>query len=169
MPVTPTSPLALVCDQLRTTVSDSSTFQTRTGAANAAAALAFIHYGVVTDDTGLTNQRPLAIVQIVGIGSSAVSDGIGIDLSVTGELSLVFQDDANHQTDHNDSLLDFVNFCDGVMDDLRLASGVGDSFPIQHERMIVMPERTMRRKRDSDNNDYWEASYLIGWNEGEEN
>jgi len=167
LPVTATSPLALVVDQLRTSVSNSAEFQTRTGAANAAAALAFIYLDVVSNDAGMSAKRPFALIKVSQIGSNQISDGTAIDLSVGGDLVLILEDDATNQTVHDDSFLDFLNFSDEVMQDLRLASGVEGEFPFYEEQLVWAPSRTRRAERDSSNNDYWVSAYQLSWGDFE--
>ena len=157
MTVTPTSTMALAVGSAIELLAASPTFQTRVGAANAAAAKANIYTyeaarrAASNGGEAIKGLRPFAIVDMSdSFNWQPISQGCSaIHLQVAGQITVVISDNAR-LTDiggddgPNDSYLDFLNFAGGVMDDMsgRLNNGVQDTFGFQAVEMIEPPVRT---------------------------
>jgi len=76
--------LAAALDAATDTLAASSTFQSRVGAASAAAAKARIFWDNLLDNDGHRSQRPFAIVKLTSRGANQVGEGIAIDLLAGG-------------------------------------------------------------------------------------
>lgn len=109
--MTATGTRAVVAGNLVTMVSQSATFIARTAAADAAGALPFIHYPWVKNNAAV---RPCAIVTPLSIHGDLNSDGTYV---YSGTLQLRLLDTGRHD-DKADALDDFINFCDGVLNDV---------------------------------------------------
>jgi len=105
---------------LRDMIAESSTFQTATGAADAAAAKAFLH---LTDYKAGEFTRPLGL--IVNVGSDNSERVAQNDFTTSGELEIrLEQAIATEYTDTpDDAELTFENFYEGVIDDLIALAG----------------------------------------------
>jgi hypothetical protein len=175
MTVTATSSMARAIASAIDLIASSSTFQTRVGAANAAAAKAHI-YGYETyipaDGAGDEDQSPLRPCATIDIGENFDWDAIAagcthIRLDVSGAVVVILEDNANltwvnedSDDDYNDSFLDFLNFCGGVIDDMsgKLHDSTLDTFGFQSVSMLSPPFRASTEARTA-GNDHWFAVF----------
>lgn len=141
-------------------LAESSSFQSRCGAADADAAANYIGWDTLADNEGLHDRRPFAIVKVTARGSNQVSEGIAVDLVAGGGVLVYLCDNARANLDHSESYLDFLEFVGGVIDDMEADSGVSDAFPFHTAELILPPQRTPRSERTPDN-DYWETAFLL--------
>ncbi len=173
MTVTATSSMARSIASAITLLSRSATFQTRVGAASAAAALPHI-YGYEPYRAGVedhADHRPRAIVdfsenfQWLPLQRACTH----IRLDVAGQVLVILEDNANFNwldetsdADFNDSFIDFSNFAGGVMDDMSglLNDATYDSFGFQSITMLSPPVRTDIADRSSDH-DFWFAVFAF--------
>jgi hypothetical protein len=183
MTVTATSTMANALASAIALLSASSTFQTRTGSADAAAAAAHIYTFELQQNAtthpreSLDNRRAFAVVDLadnfnwdpIAAGCSAIK------LQTSGSIIVVLTDNAQFTDIHgpdpddgfNDSMLDFLNFCGGVMDDMsgKFNDGISDTFGFQSISMVMQPTRTAADMRDATGDgaaeDCWEVIFAF--------
>lgn len=143
---------------LRTAVSESATFQSAIGAADATEALASVYYEITEeDDLSDAAKRPCAVVYI----AEWEFPHFATDPSVIGDwtISVVLLQDAQRDLDNdeNEEFLLFVNYIEDVLDDMiTYLSGRG----YRRIGLGVPPMRTPRNQRrytgdGSASNDYY--------------
>lgn len=121
MPVVATSPEAKLLDELERIIAGSSTFQTWTGAVDAAAALAFIFGEGFTADDDLSNNRPFALISLNRIASRNTA---AISFEHTAQLSMVLDSTfGDGLTTPEDVARDFLNKAGGVRADILALAG----------------------------------------------
>lgn len=120
--VSPTGAMGKAAANLRTLVSNSSTFRTATAAGDAAAALAFIHLAAYEPESSFT--RPFAVIcrqvdesPVVGSGGW-LGNGV-LELWLEKGISEAYR--ADDEADNAE--LEFLNFVDGVIADCQALSG----------------------------------------------
>jgi hypothetical protein len=165
-----TSSLALALEGAETLFSLSATLQARVGKTAAELKAQHILFGELTNDGGLdpsatlNGKRP-AIILIpethfylqVGQGSQHTM------LANTGIL-VVITDNPRYKENHKASLLDFVNFAGGVMDDVSELFGRDTYYPFNRPTLEQPYFRPNKLDRGSD--DFWTVTYLLAKTEG---
>lgn len=175
MTVTATSSMARAIASAISLVAASSTFQTRVGAGNATAALASIYaYELYepAENVADEDQAALRPCAVIDFGENfewiALAQGCSsISLDCSGQILVIIEDNAakkwvnaDSTDDYNDSFLDFLNYCGGVMDDMsgKLNNGSEDTFGFSGVSMLAPPMRTPHEERTSVN-DQWFAFF----------
>ncbi len=184
-PVTATSSVAKVVASAKSLVSNSSTFQTRTGSANATEALDHIYlYEYLANEqteadaalndpvVNANNDRPYAIVMLAeDVELSAVPGYeacVGLNLLLNAGALVVLQATARYsyvpggQYYRDDSYLDFLNFVGGVCDDLsgKLNDvNYGDLYGFRRINFLLEPTRSEDKVRHQD--DFWTAWLVL--------
>jgi hypothetical protein len=149
------------------TLAASSTFQGRCGKSSASDAEDCIFLDVITDDQGLENQRPFALLKIATRGSNQVAEGVAVDLVAGGGVIVYLTDNARSDASHKLSYRDFLRFAGKVMDEMEEDSGFGDYLPFHDAEMILPPQRTPRSERQARRHDYWEVAFLLNFGDRE--
>lgn len=126
---TPTTAESLSAHYLAKSIAASPTFQTWTGAADAAEAEAFIWIGVIERDDMLA--RPYVIIDPQDTTYEAVAAGVRTYHDTTGTVWYEFcasipssDPPGDYRDDHSAALRWFRNLVGGVMDDVRELAGV---------------------------------------------
>lgn len=116
MAVAPTGNLSSILDDVRTLLSESASFQTWVGAANATEALASIHI-ISIDDPGGTNVRPFAVVHTPDQDWNRISTGTSIP---NNSVRLTFEEDvaSANQAAEADALYAFTNVMGAIVAEL---------------------------------------------------
>lgn len=160
MPVTPAGMLSLPLANLRTALSRCVAFQTWTGAANEAAALAYI--SLVEKGSSLTGK-----FAVVDDGTEYTGESItsGATFHEEGSLALIFQ--GNVHTDYAnsevDAQLEFTNAIGAILEELITYCGNNrDVFSISKFSKIFGPWRSDDEERNADN-DYMQMGFWVGW------
>lgn len=190
MSVTATSPIAQACQGAIDVIANSSIFQTRVSTHHAsttndsAGALKHI-YGYEAWERGeasLDSMRPFAAV----IDGESFYTRIGIcdqsNFRANGSVVVVISDIARYTDAHgdsptddwNDSWIDFLNFCDGVCNEVAGDFGgpkidPNETFwPFREIQTLEVPTRTpvKTRRVGQRKYDWWEVAY--GWTWGED-
>jgi hypothetical protein len=150
MTVTATGVISVPLSALRTMVSQSATFQTWVGAANAAAALASIHMvGLAEADVA----RPFALVTL---GDNWRRTYAGTNrFTMNGELFLVLEGevDAANVDDFADAEFEFTNTVGGIIEDLEALSE-SEALIVQSIRVQDAPQRSWRDEKASEGEYY---------------
>ena len=152
--MTATGPLSVPVDALRTLVSESSTFQTWTGAANAAQALNSIF--LVSADESET--RPLALINTGPdwrITRNAQSAAIP-----SGGLLISFEDDVTGSDAA--AAEDFLNQCGGVLSDIMTASGTSGTICI-HDILFETPPSRATEDDEVAQGDFFYVRFNVMW------
>jgi len=148
--------------QVARLVSESSAFQTRVGAADAAAALLNVTTWDYEDDpVALQAARPFACVwpadkfdltQVAGGGNSLFSGQM--------EVVLILSDIDRAPGDRSASAANFAGWLDRVLADVAAAAGIDDRVPIKHVSFLQRPLRTATKDEPSAGA-YWQAAFLL--------
>lgn len=142
----------------------TAAFRARVEAADAAAAQQKIHYGtaLITEkgDISLDEKRPLAILVAPEHLYSQDAEGVGVGLVGSGAIILLLSDVARMPEDHNQSMLDFINWTSLIIDQMAAASGVLDQFPGRLFRLVEHHHRTPRTQQTA-GNDHWTCGYEV--------
>jgi hypothetical protein len=161
MTVTASGMVSVPVSALRDMLSQSATFQTWTGTASSAAALAYIHMiGLAEAD----RVRPFALITL-GDNWRRTYGGSNRFIP-SGELFLVLESDIDEDNveDFADSELEFSNNVGGVIGDLEALTESG-ALVIQTIRMQVPPERTWRDEKQSEG-DYYQCVIAVDYGFG---
>lgn len=148
------------------TLTASTAFQGRCGVDNPTAAEARIALDTLTDNDGLKERRPFAILKIATRGSNQVGEGIVIDL-VAGGGVIVYLTDNSRSDEHSQSYRDFLEFAGMTIDDMERSSGFDMNLPFHDSEMILPPQRTQRSERQVGSHDYWEVAFLVHFGDRE--
>lgn len=145
-------------------ISLSSAFQTRTGAANATAALASIYCDAVQElilqpGETLARKRPFALVCVDAHGYVQIGEGARHTLGGTGGIFVLLSDNARTPDDHQASFLDFVDWTSTVFDEISELPGRNQYWPFNHFELVEPHFRPPLTERASD--DYWLCGYLL--------
>jgi len=160
MAVTPSGPLSLPLDNLRTLLANCQSFQEWVGADDAAEALAFI--SLVAKDT---NERPLALaMQAPGRGWSAQQNAGGAAnwFSSKGTLLLLLEDDVATEMAEPDAELTFTNLVGDIISDIMELAGAGVYLNVTSIAIKDGPSRSFFDEKES-NGDYYQVVLEIGW------
>ena len=159
MSVTPTGPLSKPLNRLRTLLSESATWQTWTGSADATEALEHI-YLVEADPDEVT--RPFAVV---GFGDSynarAEAGGAGQVYVDGGELFLMFEDEPDSEHSAADAELTFLNNVGNSLSEMLEISGTDAYLTIEEITLDWGPARSRREEGDED--DYYQIAWRVNW------
>ena len=168
MVVSPAGLLSLPLKRLQTLLSISSNFQTWTGAANAAAALAFIHLVAVAGQS-----RPHALIgRSPGSGGARGSRTIqgGSIFEHGGRLLLRFENDiaSGDLALPADAEFTFTNSVGAILADLEAASGEVGDLQVTSWSETQSPQRSSRDEKQasgggSAGGEYYQATYAIEW------
>ncbi len=159
MPVTPSGIMSLPLAHLRTLVANCSSFQSWTGAANAAAAEAFIHLVNLPDDSLV---RPYVLIDFNDKWKSQkVAE---FQFEKRGELYLLFEDDVAvaNQASEADAVFDFMNNVGAVLEEMMSLSGQNGYLNLVEIEINDQPERTTSEESEM-NEDYYTASFDVVW------
>jgi len=132
MPVTPTGFLSLKVHEMRTLLSNSGDFQTWTGTANAAAALARIHTPLAVATTATL---PFAVVDLgTAFNMSNISER---QFDFDGDIFLVFRE-AISQADGLDAYYAFTNTIGAILEDLTDSAKGPGNFPLDSIQLLEL-------------------------------
>lgn len=178
MAVTPANILSEPLGLLRTRLSESAAWQTWTGAASAAAALAFIHLveapapanpdGYTSDE--LDTLSPCAVIDMPpdGGGMSMTRNAVNA-FRPTGRMMLLFSDDVDSAQTAADAKLTFTNRVGEIIEQLW-AANEGDALQIHNIDIVDGPFRSdpIGSVRDdthspSGEGDYHQVTFAIDW------
>ena len=162
--VVPSGAISKPQDEIQTILSNSSTFQTATGAANATAALAYIHlspttWNAVTEQTW-RGHRPFAVI---------VADGGGVKYELaaddtwvkSGVYRFYFEEDEDTaQPTPDDSSFTFTNLVGDVIQDML--DYTATTSVLQLEDIELTIARSDPRE-DNSRGPYWQAAGTISW------
>jgi len=158
MAVAPTGMLSLPLSYLRAAISASSNFQTLVGAANAAAALAYIHVAEYESDT------PAPPFAVVAWGDDAqveaTSGGTRDRFTRTGSLIVILRTavDADHSS--QDAAYTFLNVAGAILNDVMALSGTAGYPSIKTISPLLPPSRPHEDEKAS-YGDFFEAAWRI--------
>lgn len=137
MAVSPSGILSLPLSYLETTVANSSTFQTWTGTANAAAAKARIHIGRAASTADL----PLAGVGFGGEFRRYIETAPS-DFQTDSVVELFFTDNFSSSLSEEDAAYTFLNQVGPIMSDIETLSVQAGYLSIDEWSIKWGPERT---------------------------
>ena len=160
MAVTPSGPLSLPLDNLRTLLANCPSFQTWVGAADAAEALAAISLVAVE-----TVERPLAIVmQAPGRGwaSRQNAGGAANWFSQSGTLLILFEDDVEAEAIEPDAELTFTNLVGAIISEMQDLAGSGGHLNVTSIAIKDGPSRSDFSEKES-TGDYYQVVLEVGW------
>jgi len=139
MAVSPSGLFSLPVDYLRKTIAGSSTFRTLTGAADAAAALAFAHAFEVT---GASLDDPFFAVVEYGTDWARNRHAGGTNNFFEQESGLhVWFHQTIAQADEVDAMLAFTNSIGAILSEMEQLSGTAGYLDIRATRLIEGPFR----------------------------
>lgn len=136
MAVSPSGMLSLPVDYLRSTVAASSTFQTWTGTANAAAAKARVHLGRAAANA----THPLACVGFSN-GFRRFSDDLDV-WQQDNVLELMFRNDFSSSLNEADAYYTFANQIGAIMADMEAIFNDAGYLDVFDWNIVDGPART---------------------------
>lgn len=151
MTVSPSGNLSLPLKYLRDTIAGSSTFQTWTSSANAAAALAHVYILVAASD--YTN--PCAVVEWESARWDLESRGTRNMFEQSGGLRIIFQD-AISESAESDAAYDFTNNVGAILADMMVLAGTAAYLDIISMSMDS-PKRPDEDERQTLTTDVYQA------------
>lgn len=167
MAVTPTGIRSKCLAGIRVLIAASSTFQAWTGAANAAAALAFVHLYEADDRSATADSKPRAIVRLDS-EFSHTRMGVGLHES-KGSLSVSFQaGPGSGLTTLSDQYTDFCNKIGGVISDCQAIAGYGNAGDGESYLNVVewssdgMPPERCEAQHEG-GSFYFQDNYIVRW------
>lgn len=160
-----TGSLALRLDGARELVSQSASFRERRNAADAAAAIAGIHFDEVIaanlqPEVTLASRRPFCLIGVDRHGYIQIGQGLQVHLGGTGGIFCLFSDNPRTPDDHSASYLEFCDWFSSVMDEVAANSGKNTYWPFNSIELAIEPYRAPFTQRESD--DFWVAAYVLG-------
>lgn len=162
MALAPSGPLSLPLKNLQTLVSNSSTFQTWVGAADAATAAARIY--LVGEDKSATT-RPFAVVHHLDpaeFNREAQAGGAVQCFVESGAVGLIFEDDvgAAYAADHADAEMEFTNIVGAVISEMEDLAGSGAYLNVTRFGVITGPARSALDEAESEG-DYYGIQFRV--------
>lgn len=143
---------------LRTMLSESVTFQTWVGAADATEALDSILYVEKTD-----LERPFAVIDIgEGWESEQIAAGVNGSFVDSGQLLLFFEADVADGATDGDALIDFLDPVGGSIQDIQVLSGQGGYISIHNITMSEPPDRSDDNEKPPEG-DHYNIEFTITW------
>lgn len=160
MPVTPSGMLSLPLANLRTALSNCTAFQTWVGAANAAAALAYI--SLVEKGSSLTGK-----FAVIDDGTKYSGERLtsGATFHEEGSLALIFQGNVHtdYATSEVDAQMEFTNSVGAILEELITYCGNNSNvFNIAKFSKIFGPWRSDDEERNA-GNDYIQMGFWLNW------
>lgn len=153
MPVTPTGPFALAVNYAMQTLAASATFQALVGAANQAAALAFIEWGE-TDEHNVAQAMPRAYIDVAGENDWEKVSDTGFLANGRLEMVLEIPTPALYQgaANRRDARVWFYNNLGGILADMQALAGQAGYLNI-----IKFDEQNTGRAdpKENDGADFW--------------
>ncbi|MHC4253761.1 MAG: hypothetical protein ACYS9X_31995 [Planctomycetota bacterium] len=124
MAETASGAVSLPLENGRTLLAGSARFRTLVGAADAAAAKAYIHIAPVA---GATWQRPRALITHSGLDHELVARGLGNGFAEEGELTIVIEADISEayrdEGQEENAYLEFTNALGAIITEMRTLAG----------------------------------------------
>lgn len=159
----PTGPIALPKSLVRDMLANSTTFQARVGAFNAAAAYKKIFRTFVRrDDDEHRSLRPYATVLTTPQVQYVLDSGGDKNyLLPEGTVGLLLLDNDRYEPDIEESAIDFENFVGGVLTDLEAQAAVSGGLAVIGLELLSirrLPEEVERMQGC-----WWEALLGIRW------
>lgn len=176
MAVTPTAPLSVAMDALRTLISESLTFRTWVNKATPTLAKADIHVVGLPDpakSSGYGLQeiqalRPFALLGFPaaggGLTAQRIGDGTQLTFNEFGRILMAFEDDIDPADSHEDAAFKFLNNVGGIINDMVALAGVNGGFWAQAFEMVGL-WRSDPDDRSTAGDFYW-ASFDVPWGVG---
>ena len=154
---------------LRTLVANSASFRTLVGAADATAALAYIHRVGVDPDANksLAGLRPFALVAYhvpLDLDDEAQFGGDGNTYVDKGKLGLWFQVDvaSGDASDHEDAEISFLNTIGDIVAEMEALAGRDEYLNITLLRGSDGPTRSSRQEKTL-TEDYYQIGFDVEW------
>ncbi|HEV3006159.1 MAG TPA: hypothetical protein VGX78_16945 [Pirellulales bacterium] len=162
--LTPAGPLALPEDQLRTLVSQSSTFYTRVGCPSPACALSkiFRTFKRLPSDAAHRSLRPYGVIlSTQGLRYVLDAGGDKNYLLPEATIGVLLTDNDRYPQDVESGGVDFKNFVGGVMVDLEAQAAVSGNLAIIGMELIAL----RRQPEDAElaQGIWWEAVIAVEW------
>ena len=176
MAVTPTAPLSLAMDSLRTLISESATFRTWVNKATPALAKADIHLVGLPDPAKssgyeldeIQDLRPFALLGFPaaggGLTASRIGDGTQLTFNESGLLMMAFVDNIDPADSHEDAAFKFLNNVGGTFNDMVALAG-SNGFLWASTLEMVEVWRSDPDDRSTMGDFYW-ASINVSWGIG---
>jgi hypothetical protein len=162
MAVTPSGIFSIQLSILRTMISQSSSFQTWTGTANAAAALARIYFEA-QDDSSVV--RPFALVFMGNeYVQQSIAGGASQVFQPSGQLVMMLEDAVapGNAASHADAYFAFANELGDLIEDLMALGGTDSLLSFESIALTGGPGRTEKNDRVSLGDNYT-ASFNVNW------
>ena len=130
--MTAVGPISLAKQYLRNTIAGTATFQTATGTASEAAALAHVYDEEIPAKDGdysaaeLINLRPFAIVESLNENSFKMvrtSRGVGSNFRDSGSLAIYYEANVDDELSFNENKLAFINTIGALILDISDLAG----------------------------------------------
>jgi hypothetical protein len=170
MPVAATNTLSLCLEYLRASIAASATFRTVVGAADEAAALAFIHK-FWADERVSGQGIPRAVVGYAG--EQAQRQESNTELVSAGPLWVLFEFPTNplYASDHRDAGTDFTNTIGAIFAEMNAARIARPDLYLNIENYELtgldhteQEEATGNTKPSGEGvEDYWWAEFVVYW------
>lgn len=159
--LTPTGPLGTNMQKLSELVAASSAFQSRLRVESVREADQRIYWPWIEPELDPDRiPRPSAVIETHGLEWVKTSGGAQNHLYPGGALLLTLSDLDRYPKDSRNSLVDFLNFAEGVLSDLAEKSGTDDRICITSIKQQTPP--TQNEPTD-DQPRYWWARFEITW------
>ncbi len=153
-------PLSLPMEHLKTLLSNSATFQSWVGAADAAEALASI-YMVRVDEETFT--RPLAVIDIGEKYYSNIRSGGGANFfQKRGELLLMFEADVVEGSTSEEAVLNFLDNVGGCLADMEELSGTPEFLSLHEIEFDEAPTRSIDDEEPPEG-DFYRVKFIVTW------
>lgn len=170
MTVTATTPTGIAIQKLEEMLSESTVFQTETGAGSATQALNFIHYPEYREPTTQEQcHRPFAVITIPESSAETelVAGGGKNYFTLRGSLELQLIREIDDFDNLKDELIHFLNFSEGVWDHLLNYAAVDDYLAINDApRVALMQSGEDTVAGYKAQKPYHKAVYAISWGPG---
>lgn len=154
MSVTPADIISLPLKYLRDTIAASATFQSWVGAANAAAALAYVHAVVATDGT-----PPFVVVDWGNYRRVKDSFGEHHNYRTEGDLRVVVRGPIAH-ADDADAAFEFFNKLGAIIGEMEEISGTAGYLDWE-SLSIESFDRPNEEEIQSTGQDYYQANLIV--------
>jgi hypothetical protein len=162
MAVTPSGIFSIQLSILRTMISQSTSFQTWTGTANATAALARIYFEA-QDDASIA--RPFSLVFMGNeYVQQSIAGGASQVFQPSGQLVMMFEDAVapGNAGSEADSYFAFANEIGDVIDDLLALGGTDSLLSFESIALTGGPSRSEKNDKVS-LGDIYTASFNVNW------
>lgn len=170
MTVTATTPTGIAIQKLEQMLSESTVFQTETGAGSAVQALGFIHYPEYREPTTQEqSHRPFAVITLPdGSAETELVAGGGKNwFTLRGNLELQLVREINDFDNLKDELIHFLNFSEGVWEHLLNYAALSDYLAITNApRVGLMQSGEDTVAGFKAQKPFHKAIYAITWGPG---